>query len=326
MRTFRQKEPHPGPLLRGEGKQYDAKQKTDKLMAISIIIPTYKRKESVLRLLNSLIGEVKQEYEILIVEQKVNNRETFLSFAKQHHLPLQYYFLENPSTSAAKNVGIRHAKGKYVVFFDDDVTVEPEIFTSYIHDFEADHDNLAAICGRVITAGQKIEPGNNYTGRITPLGGFSDGFSSEVRQYIDTVIGCNAAWRKEVLHALEGFDEQFTGNAMREESDLSLRAKKLGYTILFEPKTVVHHLREETGGARKTEGRLQWYFDFFSNETYFFLKHFPKFFLIPILLTRWEWIARCMFGFGREVSLRSIKTPMEGVMDGIRKYLQFKRT
>ena len=104
---------------------------------------------------------------------------------------------------------------------------------------------------------------------------------------------------------------------------MSLRAKKAVYKILFEPKAVVNHHRAETGGARKSEGRLQWYVDLFSNETYFFLKH-RLHILLPIFwLTKSEWAVRCMFGFGREVSFRSIRAPFAGMADGVRKYKTF---
>ena len=65
---------------------------------------------------------------------------------------------------------------------------------------------------------------------------------------------------------------------------------------------------------------MQWYFDFFSNETYFFLKHRPKVLLPIFWLTKIEWAIRCMFGFGREVSMRSVLTPFAGMADGVRKY------
>lgn len=287
---------------------------------ISVIIPTYNRKGSLVRLLKFLLKEIDNSIEIIIVEQVQNNEKVFRNILKK--INLEYFFLKKKSTSIAKNVGIKHAKGSYIIFFDDDVIVKPKIFKSYLTSLV--NAEIGGISGRILTQGQKTEPDRKDTGRISFFGNFSDGFSSLVKQEVDTVIGCSAFWRKDLLKKINGFDEQFTGNAMREESDLSLRVKRLGYKIVFEPKAMVEHLREPTGGARKTEGRIQWYFNFFSNETYFFLKHRPKIILPIILLTRWEWILRCMFGFGREVSFRSIITPFLGIYDGFKKYRRLK--
>jgi GT2 family glycosyltransferase len=290
-------------------------------ISLSIIIPTFHRKNSVLRLLGNLASQ-KIANQIIVVEQTQRNEGVIRAYAKAHKLNLQYIFLPAPSTAHAMNVGVQAAKGEYVLFLDDDVVVKPGIIENHLKNF--DDPKVAATVGRVITPGQKNEIDRRDVGRVNWLGVHSDGYSSTIRQEVDSVIGCNTCWRTDIYRKLGGIDEQFTGNAMRLESDLSLRARKAGYTIMFEPKAVVEHLREETGGARKTEGRMAWNFDFFSNETYFFLKHRPHILLPLFLLTKTEWALRCMFGFGREVSIRSMATPLRGVLDGIRKYKNYE--
>ncbi len=290
---------------------------------LSIIIPTYKRPTSLLRLLSSLKQEIDDSVEIIIVEQEVSNVKLFKDFCRRKEIPLIYLFLKNKSTSVAKNSGVKKAKGDYILFVDDDVVVKKGLIENHLNNYS--DRRTGGVGGRVVTVGQQFELERKDVGRITFFGSFTDGFSSIVNQEIQTVLGCNASWRRDIFKEVSGFDEQFTGNAMREESDLSLRIKKQGYKILFEPKAVVEHLREPVGGARKTEGRIEWYFNFFSNETYFFLKHRPKIVVPLILLTRWEWALRCMFGFGREVNFRSMTTPFLGVIDGIKKYRRLKK-
>lgn len=287
----------------------------------SIVIPTYKRKEYVLNILDSLYKEIGKETEVIVVEQVENYEKEFAKKGKELGLSLRYFYLDKASTPRAKNVGVSHAKGEYIIFFDDDVLVKtsPQLFQPVFTS-----NQIAAVNGRSIAQGQEEQPNRNDTGRVTFWGKFTDGYSSKIPQEIEALIGCNMCWRKDVFLKVGGFDEQFTGNALREEADLSLRARKKGYKILFDPRVEVLHVRAESGGTRKTEGRIQWYFDFFSNETYFFLKHWPFWFVPVIIFTRSEWALRCMFGFGREVSFRSIVTPFAGVRDGYRKYRRWK--
>lgn len=288
---------------------------------ISIVIPTYKRKKHLLNLLDSFKNKTTKDAEIIVVEQVENNEREYKKKADSLGLNLEYTFLADADTPLAKNRGVNKARGEYVIFFDDDVLLKTKL-DFYIEDFK--DKRVVAITGRSIAKGQKVEKDRTDTGRVSLFGSFSDGYSSSIMQEIDTVIGCNACWKKNIFLELGGFDEQFTGNAMREESDLSLRAKEKGYKILFDPRVEVDHVRAETGGARKTEGRLQWYYDFFSNETYFFLKHRPSVMVPFIMLTRIEWALRCMLGFGREVSFRSMVTPLLGFLDGYKKYRRFK--
>jgi len=294
------------------------------MVNISIIIPSYKRKDSLIRLIKNLAGQTKKDTEIIVVEQGENNGNVYRIIARELHMQFSYIFQKEISASKAKNRGARKACGKYLIFYDDDVLVGKNAVANIVRNFS--DPSVGGVAGRVVDVGRVEEPGRRDVGRIYPLGIVTGGFSSRIRQNVDTVIGCNAAWRKNVFDEIGGFDERFTGNAMREESDLSLRVKAKGYHIVFDPTATVVHLREPHGGARKIDDRFYWYFHFFSNEAYFFLKH-QSVGLFPIFLfTRISYILRCMFGFGREVSVRSIKTPFIGIVDGIDKYRKFIRS
>lgn len=285
----------------------------------SIIIPTYKRPRSVVRLLSSIIKELSDNDELIICEQGPSNVEAYSNYLSDKRV--RYFHLKNIGTSNAKNFGASRAKGKYLIFFDDDVVLKKNVIPNLVKNFN--DSSIGAVGGRVLTPGQKNKPFDRSVGRISFFGHFSDAFSSEIKKEIDTVIGCNCAWDRDTFNNIGGFDIQFTG-AIREDSDLSLRTKYYGKKVIFEPKAVVVHMRYPTGGGRKSEGRLNWYYNFLSNETYFFLKHRPAITVPIILLLRAEWICRCMFGFGREVSLNSILTPWSGIANGINKYLRLK--
>ncbi len=290
-------------------------------MRVSIIIPTYRRVSSLFKLLSSLTDVVKKKDEVIIVEQGEKHEKEIISYAKKLRLPIHYYFLETPSMTKARNTGAVKAKGEFLLFLDDDVIVTPKLLESHVKNF--DDKRVAATVGRVITEGQQVESGREQVGRVNWVGSVSGGYSSEIRQEVDTVLGCNMCWRTSVYRQLGGVDEQFV--IIREETDLSIRAKRLGYAIIFEPKALVEHHRATTGGTRKSEGRIQWYVSFFSDETYFFLKHRPTWLLPLYLLTKTEWALRCMFGFGREVSIRSMLTPFIGITEGAKKYQRLKK-
>jgi GT2 family glycosyltransferase len=287
------------------------------IITISIIIPTFHRKESLMRLMKSLTNQKGIQFEVIVVEQGEENKKEIEQLGRKLGLELHYIYLPQPSMTHARNMGATAAKGEYLLFLDDDVITRPGLLENHINNFQ--DPKVGATTGRVITPGQPVEEGRTDTARVSMFE-VTEGYSSTIRQEVDTVVGCNMCWRTDVYKKLGGVDEQFTGNALREETDLSLRAKKLGYKIIFEPKAEVEHVRALSGGARKTEGRMKWYFDFFSNETYFFLKHRSSILLPVYLLIKLNWAMRCMFGFGREVSLRSIMTPKLGVLNGIKKY------
>lgn len=288
------------------------------LPSYSLCIPTYKRPDDVIRLLGELSLQIHKPQNIYIVEQGKNNKNRIEQAAEKYSLPVVYRFLPIPSMTKARNTAIGLCTSDILLFCDDDISPSKqwagELCRGLIQ------TGADAITGRTVTAGQPEEPKYAKTGRFTALGGVTGGYSSTIPQYIDSVLGCNCGFRMDIFRQVGLFDEQFTGNALREESDMSRRIQAIGGTIAFWPAAEVIHLRAKQGGARKTEGRLFWYFHFFSNETYFFLKHFPHLLFPLFLVSKTEWILRCAFGFGREVSIASLLTPLRGILDGKRKY------
>lgn len=287
---------------------------------VSVIIPTFKRKNSLVKLLKSIMPQLNSDCEIIIVEQGNNNKNVYESELKKSSAEFTYIYETIPSTEHAKNIGAKKSEGDILLFLDDDVVVHDNLIVNHLKGYR--DKKIGGVSGRVITPGEKIEEDRTDTGRIDWLIRFSNGYSSTHKQNVDTGIGCNMSWRRDIFELLGGYDENFHG--LRDESDLALRVKYSGFKILFEPSATVTHIKGDVGGTRKSEGRLKWYRYYFNNETYFFLKHRNKFFLPLMLLTRLDYILRCMFGFGREVSLRSIATPFLGIKDGINNYFKYK--
>lgn len=280
-------------------------------MKISVIVPTYNRGEPLCRSLGSLFKQTYPNFEIIVVDQSDKKFPEKEEFLKTNKKKIRYFTSKIPNAARAKNLGVGKAKGEILLFLDDDVECRQGLLANHIKNYK--DKKIGAVVGRIITSGQKLEENNKNVGRITAWGSFSGGFSSKVKQEIFDAITCNASWRKEVFVELGGFDENFTG-PIREDSDLAIRTCRAGYKIIFEPQAELVHLRAETGGFRKTEGRLKWYYGFFKSETYFFLKHLHWFWWPIFWLNRWQWFLRS----------RSITTPFEGIYHGFQTYWSWR--
>ncbi len=285
---------------------------------VSVIIPTYNRGEPLCWTIESLFKQTEKNFEIIIVDQSNKKFPEKEEFLRKNRRKIRYFSGLSPNAPRARNFGAKKAKGEILLFLDDDVKCRPDLITHHFKNYQ--DKKVGAVVGRIVTVGQKEEPNRKDVGRITPWGNHTDGYSSKIKQEIYDAITCNASWRKDVFEKIGGFDENLI--LIREDSDLAIRTRKAGFKIIFEPKAEIFHLRAESGGFRKTEGRLRWYFGFFMSEAYFSLKHIPCYWWGIFWLARWQYFLRCMFGFGREVSLKSIKTPWLGIYQG---WLAYRR-
>ena len=59
------------------------------------------------------------------------------------------------------------------------------------------------------------------------------------------------AVKKDKFNQVGGFDANYIGNAMLEDSDFSFMISRFGGKLVYNPEPVIEHLRIPTGGTRK---------------------------------------------------------------------------
>ena len=74
-------------------------------------------------------------------------------------------------------------------------------------------------------------------------------FSDEKEKEAYRLAGGNLSVRKKCAQKIGLFDENFIGTAWGEEIDFSLRLKKLGKKLIFNPNSYIYHLCEPSGGV-----------------------------------------------------------------------------
>lgn len=71
-------------------------------------------------------------WELVIVDNGSTDRTCDVVESFKSKLPIRAIIEENPGQSNARNAGIREAVGKYIVWTDDDVLVDPNWLLSYV--------------------------------------------------------------------------------------------------------------------------------------------------------------------------------------------------
>ncbi len=92
--------------------------------AVSVIIPTYNRKASVLRLLNSLCEQTMpvNSYEVIVVDDgSPDDTATIANMT----FPFSFHYLrqKNQGATIARNYGVSKSQGDILIFIDDDITI-----------------------------------------------------------------------------------------------------------------------------------------------------------------------------------------------------------
>ncbi|MEL4455485.1 glycosyltransferase family 2 protein [Lutimonas vermicola] len=98
---------------------------------ISVIVPTFKRPDRLLRALKSVFSQTCQEFEILVIDDDPleNHLEELLKGLEDDRIRL-FKNERKKGANGARNFGILNSKGKFLAFLDDDDEWLPDYLQS----------------------------------------------------------------------------------------------------------------------------------------------------------------------------------------------------
>lgn len=118
----------------------------DKLL-VSVVIPTYNRKEKLIRLIQSILKSdyPKDKMEIIVVDDASTDRTYEMLKTKRFNLT-NFKIIKNLSTkwvAESRNIGASNACGEYILFIDDDVIIKKECIKYLVSFLEENKDFVA---------------------------------------------------------------------------------------------------------------------------------------------------------------------------------------
>ena len=209
---------------------------------VSIIILNYNGEKFLENCLESIIRETNQSYEIIVVDNNSPDKSGE-KFSKKYQKCNFILNKKNVGVSEGLNIGIRNARGKFVVLLNNDLIVAPKWLE---HLFDA-HE----IYGNGLYQPKFLKMNDrsvlDSAGNLISIFGF--GFSREkgkkdTLQYnaieeIGFAAGTCLFCTKEIFDKVGLFDEKLF--AYNEDLDLGWRAKLLNYKSYYVPKSIVYH-------------------------------------------------------------------------------------
>lgn len=119
------------------------------MIKVSVVIPVYNTEKYIEQCLESLMNQTLKEIEIICVDDGSKDRSVELihDFCKKDGR-ISLLLQENSYAGVARNNGLKHAKGKYVIFLDSDDFFEPDMLLSMYEKAEKDRAQICLCSGR----------------------------------------------------------------------------------------------------------------------------------------------------------------------------------
>jgi glycosyltransferase involved in cell wall biosynthesis len=189
--------------------------------------------------IDSVLGQVGAEPELVVVDDGSVDRTAEIVRNYERRYPGRVRLVshpggENRGMAASRNLGIAHARGRFIAFNDADDVWEPTKIAEQVALFEA-HPEVGLIYGRVLIW-HSWSPGSTVEDHFVPLGVEPDRvqpplvlFELLMENRCQTPTPCCSMIRRTVFDRLGGFEPRF--RAMFE--DTTFFAKALATTPVY---------------------------------------------------------------------------------------------
>lgn len=222
-------------------------------MTVSVIIPTYNRPLVLKQCLDCLMQQEPLPTQILVVDASV---DTVTQQLCARYPKVTY--LRNPAgrgnTPNSRNLALKACKGDIIAFLDDDAFAHPGWLANMVETYR--DPACGGVAGRALNhvKGEESQ-GLEEIGKLKSDGTLTGNFAANPGRIIevDHMIGCNMSLRREIIARLGGFRDDFHAGpfGICEETEICVRAKRLGYRLFFNPAVCADHMGAQQPGGKR---------------------------------------------------------------------------
>lgn len=205
----------------------------------SVIVPSYQGERKIGNLIASLLLQDFKAFElILVIDGSTDNTHTLAEdLLTKSHLNYSILMKPNSGRGSTRNFGAKHAQGKFLVFFDDDMVLEPDCLSAFVS-FHQHYVNSIAVGRQVENKDWMKTDFQVYKSCLSEK--WTRKTNKEIRYTKDNLhlTAANFSLSKELFTSLGGFDERLSDV---EDFELATRAFDLEIPIYSYQKAKAWH-------------------------------------------------------------------------------------
>jgi hypothetical protein len=255
----------------------------EKALEVSVVIVTYNRCEVLGLVLDKFRKIDFPDLEIIVVDNASSDETVSMLEGKFKEVKL--IKLEKNLGYEAYDIGLAKAKGKYIIFMDNDAFLKENSLERLVKEFN-DKPDIDVIAMNIMIYGTDIS-------------------ETEAWQ-ADTPIfhGATVAMKKAVLDDVGGYDKDYF--IVHTDLELATRILNRGYRIVYDDKIIAYHLRSDKARSKVTS-------IYYStrNALFYYWKYYPLFYTLRLSSRE------VIYGFIRGVREKCLYAYFKGLGNGL---------
>lgn len=231
---------------------------TSDQLDVSIIVPVYNEVRFTLACLYSVLsGKSKYSFELIIADD-CSSDATPDFFA--HGLPNIHHVRTDQNVGFLRNcnAAAKQAKGRFLVFLNNDTYVLPDWLDQLIDPLDSEDGIIGLTGSKLIFADGRLQEAGGLVfadGSGWNYGRFDDPRKPDYNYLRDSdyVSGASIAISRAMWITLGGFDERYE-MAYYEDTDLAFRVRQAGQRVVVQPLSQLIHFEGISSGTDLTTG------------------------------------------------------------------------
>ncbi|SCX59351.1 class I SAM-dependent methyltransferase [Variovorax sp. EL159] len=225
--------------------------------AVSIVLVLHNQAGLTFRCLEALAQAIDVPAEVIVVDNASSDRTAALlarvdgcrMFAQSENL----HFLRGA------NAGAREARGRHVLFLNNDTQLAPGSLAAACSLLDAKAD-VGAVGGRIVLLDGTLQEAGSIIWRDGDCSGHGRGqdpadAAFQFRRDVDYCSGAFLMVRRTLFESLAGFDPLFAP-AYYEDTDLCMRVREAGFRVVYEPAVLLTHFEFGSAASDDDAARL----------------------------------------------------------------------
>lgn len=223
---------------------------------VSILIPVFNEFDYTYNCLKSISdnsGEI--SYEIILADDcstdMTKNIQDIVTGITVSRTEQNVHFLKNCNQAA------EHARGKYILFLNNDTRVRANWLQPLVDLLEKD-ETIGMTGSKLVFADGTLQEAGGILWSDGSGWNYGRGSDPSLPEYnyvkdVDYISGASLMIRRELWEEIGGFDERYAP-AYCEDSDLAFEVRRHGFRVVYQPKSVVTHFEGVSNGTDLNHG------------------------------------------------------------------------
>lgn len=208
---------------------------------LSVIVLNYNNKNVIFKNIDTLLYyKERYNYQIVVVDN-MSSDGSYETLQKDYSDKITLVRNEKNGCSSGRNLGVKNATGKYILFLDSDEWILNKYWLDNYTNLLINNENIGAIgwgAGWFNSKGFAYNVVDSFEYRFMPP-------NIIARQDVGYLATCGFIMRKELFDKVGGFDVNYDPTCY-EDTDLSLKVRHAGFGVYYSCHLGVGHLPHQT--------------------------------------------------------------------------------